>query len=294
MAPKVIRIGLIAALMSSTAACASFGGRGEDQIAAVTDPAPIVSGTMRPYQVRGRWYRPEEQPNYNQTGMASWYGPGFDGRPTASGERFDQNALTAAHKTLPLPGLVEVTNLDNGRRVVLRLNDRGPFVDGRIIDLSKGAAEALGMLQSGVGEVRVRYLGRAPRGGGGGQRLGEGNRLTYAEARPERSDGLRDALPTAGSPTEVSYAAVAAVPVVPAYTPPPPVASGLWVQAAAYDDARRARREAERLGGSARVEQSGGGWRILVGPWSDPGAAERSRRAVVSRGYPDAQLISGG
>lgn len=293
---KFIRIGLIAALMTSTAACASLGGGSNDKVAVVTDPAPIVSGTMRPYQVRGRWYRPEEQANYDERGLASWYGPGFDGRPTASGERFDQDALTAAHKTLPLPGLVEVTNLSNGRRAVLRLNDRGPFVDGRIIDLSKGAADALGMLQSGVGEVRVRYLGRAPRDGGGGQRLGEGQRLTYAEARPERSDGLRSALPPPVSPTEVAYTAVAAAPapVVPAFTAPAPVASGLWVQAATYDDARRARREAERLGGSARVEPSGATWRILVGPWADQGAAERSRRAVVSRGYPDAQLISGG
>ncbi|HAV48989.1 MAG TPA: septal ring lytic transglycosylase RlpA family lipoprotein, partial [Brevundimonas sp.] len=118
---------------------------------------------MRPYQIRGRWYHPAEDADYEEVGMASWYGPGFDGRPTATGERFDQNALTAAHKTLPLPGLVEVTNLDNGRTVVLRLNDRGPFVDGRIIDLSRGAADELGLLQRGVGRVRVRYLGPAPR-----------------------------------------------------------------------------------------------------------------------------------
>ena len=118
---------------------------------------------MLPYQIRGHWYHPAEDPDYEEVGMASWYGPGFDGRPTATGERFDQNALTAAHKTLPLPGLVEVTNLDNGRTVVLRLNDRGPFVDGRIIDLSRGAANELGLLQRGVGRVRVRYLGPAPR-----------------------------------------------------------------------------------------------------------------------------------
>ena len=138
------------------------GSRGGSNIR-VDNPAPIVSGTMRPYQIRGRWYYPAEDADYEEVGMASWYGPGFDGRPTATGERFDQNALTAAHKTLPLPGLVEVTNLDNGRTVVLRVNDRGPFVDERIIDLSRGAAEELGLLQRGVGRVRVRYLGPAPR-----------------------------------------------------------------------------------------------------------------------------------
>ncbi len=139
------------------------GGSRSGASVRVDNPAPIVSGTMRPYQIRGRWYHPAEDPDYEEIGMASWYGPGFDGRPTATGERFDQNALTAAHKTLPLPGLVEVTNLDNGRTVVLRLNDRGPFVDGRIIDLSRGAADELGLLQRGVGRVRVRYLGPAPR-----------------------------------------------------------------------------------------------------------------------------------
>lgn len=157
----------LAALTAS--ACASVGERptARGSYAPVTDPAPIVSGTMRPYQIRGRWYRPEEQPGYDEVGLASWYGDAFHGRPTASGERFDMHELTAAHKTLPLPGLVEVTNLATGQRAVLRVNDRGPFVDGRIIDLSRGAAESLGLLSQGVGRVRVRYLGRAPRLGGG-------------------------------------------------------------------------------------------------------------------------------
>ena len=139
---------LIAAMLPAIAACAG-GARPEmARLPVVTDPAPIVSGTMRAYQVRGRWYRPAEQPGYDETGLASWYGDQFNGRPTATGERFDMHALTAAHKTLPLPGLVEVTNLANGRRVVVRVNDRGPFVDNRIIDLSRGAAEAL------LGETR--------------------------------------------------------------------------------------------------------------------------------------------
>ncbi|RYG98837.1 MAG: septal ring lytic transglycosylase RlpA family protein, partial [Alphaproteobacteria bacterium] len=134
VAPRLIRTLCVAMLLAALSACASIGG-GEDRaggIPRVTDPAPIVSGTMRPYQIRGRWYRPSEQPNYDETGLASWYGDAFNGRPTATGERFDMNALTAAHKTLPLPALVEVTNLENGRRVVLRVNDRGPFVDNRI------------------------------------------------------------------------------------------------------------------------------------------------------------------
>ena len=166
---RLLRGALIAAAFSTLAACASLGGGREAPLRppVVTDPAPIVSGTMRPYQIRGRWYRPAEQPNYDEVGMASWYGAQHNGRPTSTGERFDMNALTAAHKTLPLPSLVEVTNRANGRRVILRVNDRGPFVDGRIIDLSRAAAEELGLLSQGVGEVRVRYVGRAPRTGGG-------------------------------------------------------------------------------------------------------------------------------
>lgn len=169
MVARLLRGALIAAAFSTLAACASFGGGRDAPLRppVVTDPAPIVSGTMRPYQIRGRWYRPAEQPNYDEVGLASWYGAQHNGRPTSTGERFDMTALTGAHKTLPLPSLVEVTNRANGRRVILRVNDRGPFVDSRIIDLSRAAAEELGLLSQGVGEVRVRYVGRAPRTGGG-------------------------------------------------------------------------------------------------------------------------------
>lgn len=158
-------MGLMAAGALASGGCAvlSFGHDRGPIRPEVRDPAPIVGGTMRPYQIRGRWYHPVDDPSYEEVGMASWYGDRFHGRPTATGEPFDMNALTAAHKTLPLPGLVEVTNLANGRSVVLRINDRGPFVDGRIIDLSRAAAQELGLLDQGVGRVRVRYLGRAPR-----------------------------------------------------------------------------------------------------------------------------------
>ena len=154
LATKTLRGALVAALLALVAACAGAARPEAPRLPVITDPAPIVSGTMRAYQVRGRWYQPAEQPGYDETGLASWYGDQFNGRPTATGERFDMHALTAAHKTLPLPGLVEVTNLANGRRIVVRVNDRGPFVDNRIIDLSRGSAEALGLLSAGVGEDR--------------------------------------------------------------------------------------------------------------------------------------------
>jgi rare lipoprotein A len=116
----------------------------------------------KPYQIRGRWYVPAEDPNYDRSGVASWYGPDFHGKRTANGETFDMHGLTAAHTTLPLPSYVYVTNLSNGRTLLLRVNDRGPYVAGRIIDLSKGAARILGTEANGIGHVRVRYAGRAP------------------------------------------------------------------------------------------------------------------------------------
>ena len=113
------------------------------------------------YEVFGKRYTPKHQPKYDVTGTASWYGPKFHGKPTASGEAFDMNGLSAAHKTLPLNSLVHVLNVETGRALVLRVNDRGPFVGDRIIDLSKAAAKELGLLESGLKEVRVRYAGPA-------------------------------------------------------------------------------------------------------------------------------------
>lgn len=118
-----------------------------------------------PYQVGGRWYRPREQPAYDRVGIASWYGSAFHGRKTANGEIFDMNALTAAHPTLPLPSYVYVTNPDNGRTILVRVNDRGPYVGQRMIDLSRRSAHELGLLSGGTGRVRVRYAGPAPMSG---------------------------------------------------------------------------------------------------------------------------------
>lgn len=115
-----------------------------------------------PYEIQGRWYVPFAEPNYDEVGVGSWYGPKFHGKASAVGETFDQNALTAAHPTLPIPSLARVTNIENGRTVVVRINDRGPFVDDRIIDLSKYAASVLGYKDTGTAKVRVQYMGFAP------------------------------------------------------------------------------------------------------------------------------------
>lgn len=116
----------------------------------------------KPYQIKGRWYTPRVDPTYDEAGPASWYGPGFHGKKTANGEIFDQEALTAAHPTLPLPSYAYVTNLENGRTVLVRINDRGPFARDRILDASVRVARELGFHAQGTARVRVKYAGRAP------------------------------------------------------------------------------------------------------------------------------------
>jgi rare lipoprotein A len=147
-------LGLLAA--SGLSACASTQG----PLGAVGAERPRAYN--RPYEVNGRWYRPAPQPDYDAVGTASWYSYEAHNRTTADGEVFDARLPTAAHTTLPIPSYLEVTNLANGRRIRVRLNDRGPFVAGRIIDLSRGAAAELGFVQQGTARVRVRYLGPAP------------------------------------------------------------------------------------------------------------------------------------
>ncbi len=117
----------------------------------------------KPYQISGNWYYPQESYTYDETGIASWYGPGFHGQKTANGEIYHQGQLTAAHRTLQMPSFVRVTNLSNGKSVVLRVNDRGPFARGRIIDVSEQAAILLGFKNNGTARVRVQVLPEASR-----------------------------------------------------------------------------------------------------------------------------------
>lgn len=117
--------------------------------------------TGKPYKVKGKWYVPKDEKGYDKTGLASWYGSAFHGRLTANGEVYDQYHLSAAHPTFPLPSYARVTNLENGDSVIVRVNDRGPYHPGRIIDVSNKAAEMLEVQNKGTVKVRVQYLGRA-------------------------------------------------------------------------------------------------------------------------------------
>ena len=138
----------------------------------------------RPYQIAGTWYYPKEDPDYRETGIASWYGPGFNGKRTANGEVYDQNALTAAHRTLPMPSIVQVTNLENGRAIKVRINDRGPFARSRIIDLSQRAAQLLDFERQGTAKVLVEVVEH------------ESRRIASAALTGEAAKDAPDAVPT--------------------------------------------------------------------------------------------------
>lgn len=216
-----------------------------------------------PYQVNGRWYVPAHEPNYNEVGIASWYGPTFHGKAAASGEVFDETAMTAAHPTLPIPSMVRVTNLENGRTVIVRVNDRGPFVDDRIIDLSKAAGAALEMHAKGTAKVRVEYVGAAPLNGGGG--------LVATPPAPQRVSLVAQPLPQ-----------------IPAATASP--ASQFYVQAGSFADlanahALRRKLGAERPVSIESVSVNGSElYRVMLGPWTSRDQADMARQGLSRTG----------
>ena len=139
----------------------------------------------RPYKIRGKWYYPKEELGYDKSGTASWYGDAFHGRKTANGEIYDMAQLSAAHPTMPLPSYAKVTNLKNGKSVIVRVNDRGPYAHNRLIDLSKRTAQLLDYASSGTAQVRVQYVGRAPLHGKDDQYLLASFREGDGGAQPE-------------------------------------------------------------------------------------------------------------
>lgn len=254
-----------------------------------------------PYEANGQWYVPTPEPGYSQTGTASWYGPQFHGQPTASGETFDQEALTAAHPTLPIPSLVQVTNLENGREVIVRVNDRGPFVAERLIDLSRGAAEVLGFEAQGHARVHVRYLGPAPR-----RVNADGSQAPASPPSPPPTSpmGAQEEGPASLLPPAPSGVALAGGPVDERpYTPPAPAytptaAGSYFVQVGAFSDLENAHRVRDAVGAAGPVvvdvRQTAAGelFRVRVGPWASREEADAARRTVSSLGYGESVIAS--
>jgi rare lipoprotein A len=269
-----------------------------------------------PYQIGDTWYYPHEQPDYDETGIASWYGPTFYGKPTANGELFVGDGLTAAHRTLPMPVNVRVTNLDNGKSVVVRVNDRGPYAKGRIIDVSKRAAELLGFYAQGTAKVRVTYLGRAALPGGV-----PGSDSPFLMAKALRAAPVAKveavSLDTSAARTAVApavkVASLAPPPSspIPAAAPPDeaapateqvttvpvPAVTRLYVQAGAFETRENARRLKSLLAGMdglfiSAVERDGKAlYRVRSGPYDDLEAANAALALLNGLGSNDAQIV---
>lgn len=263
-----------------------------------------------PYQIDNVWYYPREQPDYDETGIASWYGPTFYGKSTANGEIYDGGALTAAHRTLPMPVNVRVTNLDNGKSIIVRVNDRGPYARGRIIDLSRRAAELLDVVQTGTAKVRVTYLSRADMEGGG---------PPPAITPPEIASAL-PAVPAAKIATS-SLSAVPGAPLAPPvkrYALPTPVAqppvqlaanqpseqvvqepvsaaTHLYVQAGAFSKLDNAKVLLSKLGGDLRIStlQRNGQtlYRVRTGPLNSIEDADAALSRITGAGSNDAHIV---
>lgn len=208
---------LLAVLPLLTSGCGRGGREAglSERVIPLGQPVPKGGGVYKlgsPYQIGGRWYTPREEPNYDRVGIASWYGELFHGRRTANGEIYDMAALSAAHPTLPLPSYVRVTNLTNGRAMVVRVNDRGPYASNRIIDLSQRSAELLGFRQRGTTPIRVTYLGRAPLSGDDSYErnvLASQTWLQYASAETKKLAGVTPVSSTTIAKTRPAPAAPA-------------------------------------------------------------------------------------
>jgi rare lipoprotein A len=317
---------LLAAVGLTLAACASAPA-----------PAPVVAGPEtrgqpspryngykvgQPYQVRGVWYYPKIQPDYDQIGIASWYGDQFHNHYTADGEVFDMHLPSAAHTTLPLPSLVEVTNLANGKTLVVRINDRGPFVDGRIIDLSKEAAAELGFVTAGVSKVRVRYIGQAadPPDYAPRQQIASASR-TAAKAAPVPVDpdgAPRKPVPYSqlarSGPTQTPSAPSQPVPAPPAQKPLsdvdalladnvrasiPAAPATYELQAGTFSSEAAAWHFASSLtgGGLPEVQTVGAGaqtsWRVVVHGLANPTEAAAAKSEAMALGAPNIAIVSG-
>lgn len=271
-----------------------------------TGPVPMGGGRYHvgePYQVAGRWFTPKEQPKYDKTGPASWYGEAFNRRMTSNGEWFDMTRLTAAHPTLPLPSYAKVTNVNNGKTVVVRINDRGPFVGPRIIDLSKQSASALGFKRQGTATVRVQYIGPAPLDD-------DGSNLVAMNRELENGTPLRQMIAAASGKRRVEPVQVAEADPVEqgayAFEPEPPIAEmeqgipsavNYFVQAGTFadpDNAERLRQEFVNIGPVQVAELMGNDgpvYRMRVGPFDNLSDAESALNQVHGYGLPDAHLL---
>ena len=280
----------------------------------------------KPYQIEGAWYYPKVDYDYSETGIASWYGPDFHGKSTANGEIFDQNALTAAHKTLPMPTIVRVTNLENGRSIEVRINDRGPFKNNRVIDLTRRGAQLLGFEGQGTARVKVQVMkedsillankvgGAQLAYAGEPEPLASGPKPSAAPAGTVVTQKLPpgQSAPTATAPTSQPPAsnsvvglpkpsaaqAAASIPSLNgsvSYQPVKP--TNIFIQAGAFLQQNNALKLTQQLAslGQTRVTQARVGtqtfYRVRLGPIAKIEDADALLQKVIGTGQPDARIV---
>jgi rare lipoprotein A len=310
-------LGLVA--VAGLAACFSTPPRPAEPIpnsapppAATSPPVPDTAADAVPrieprsrsgnppfYDVFGkRYYVLSSSVGYWERGVASWYGPGFHKVRTSTGEPYDMYGMTAAHKTLPLPAYVRVTNLQNGRSVVVRVNDRGPFVGNRIIDLSYTAAAKLDMLRNGTAMVDVRTIEASTPSGVTTASTGTPAPIAPLPTDAEAPNGMAAA---GGAPSATAAATQTATPAgiaAPANSASATTSVVLFVQAGAFSDPANAQRLAEKLRGGnygkvfVRDDQIAGRrmYRVRIGPVSDVAEFDRVVSALERAGINDAHL----
>lgn len=293
-------------------------------------PTSGIYKVGKPYQIAGVWYYPKEDYTYDETGIASWYGPGFHEKNTANGELYDQDELTAAHRTLPMPSLVRVTNLDNGRSIVVRVNDRGPFANGRIIDMSRRGAQLLGFDGPGTAKVRVQILAEESRAIAAAARQGTpAPLLAEIDGPPPKAvpRGRIEVTGPAGAVTTVSASTLSASTgaprpaVVGAPVPPPATVAGsmsagrfvpapvvaqmpvkpqeaIYVQVGAYgseENVAKARARLSAMGQRASVSLTRSGGmslhRVRVGPLDSVDRADTLLNQIIQAGLTEAKIV---
>ncbi|HEX4160721.1 MAG TPA: septal ring lytic transglycosylase RlpA family protein [Rhizomicrobium sp.] len=279
-----------------------------------TSPETSSVGTYKvgqPYQEAGVWYYPQEQPDYDATGVASWYGSDFHGKLTANGEVFDARGLTAAHPTLPMPVNVRVTNLENGRSLILRVNDRGPFARGRIIDVSARAAQLLGFYEKGTARVRVTYLARADLPAG----RAESTTAIAAITVPTKAVQVASLDPVSVAPqgaaprasgADVTSAATTTADLAPVMRPSEAPDSSVghdrdathyYVQAGAFSQRENAERLKDRLSDAgdltiSSIDRNGALlYRVRIGPFDSVDAADAALARLSGVGGRDAKIV---
>jgi len=294
-----------------------------ERVIPLGQPVPKGGGVYqigKPYQVAGVWYTPREEPGYDRVGSASWYGELFQGRRMANGEIYDMDRLSAAHPTLPLPVYARVTNLNNGRTIVVRLNDRGPYANDRIIDLSRRSAELLGFRNHGTATVRVKYLGRAPLNGDDSyeRKYLASQSWVHFAAKGKSTELTASSLPEKGAlPAEnpenlaLPWRAVAPQGAMGPADPAPPqttgsiarsakkaaLATGLLIQAGSFKSKGNADRARNVLSAIAPVDVTqiavGGEiyFRVRVGPFAAASEAEAALVKVTAAGYQGAKML---